>query len=767
MAKTTFTLIACFIATFSYAQFFATYSDEIPVFRDGEQLVNPWSGGINAAQVSTIDVNFDGLDDVFVFDRAGNKIMIFLNNGSNDPNTFPYSFEHSMQFPALRNWVLLRDFNCDGKKDIFTSNGIGGFRIYENVSTSGSGLEFVIRENNLQSEYAFGTMPPYNANIYITTVDIPTIDDIDGDGDLDIMVFAVSGLLLEYHRNLSVELTGGCDSLAFKLKNRCYGYFSESPIDNTITLHDPDFHNMLCPPNYNVADPGPGVERPTVDEFEGGARHAGTTILTIELNQEPPKEIVLGDIGATNLTALMNSTTSSGMDSIIAVNTAFPQGHGVAPPVEMTSFPGTFYEDLNNDGVRDLIVSPNDAFASLNSSSVWYYQNIGEDDLPVFDLVQQDLFQQQMIDVGEGATAFFFDYTGNGLQDMLVGNKGYFLGPGNWNSQLALYENTGTATNPEFTHVTDDFMGLGTITMPQGLHAAFGDLDGDGDDDMILGAANGQIYLYYNTAGPGNTAQFEAASDIFLKDSQGNNIDPGQYSTPQLIDLNRDGLIDLVMGERNGKIWYYENVGTATEPSFQLVTDFLGEVNTAEGFITTGYSVIQFFEMDDTYYLITGGEPGKIRLYSNIDDNLNGTFNLEDDMLFGLKNGMRSTVAVTDINNDGHPDLFTGNFGGGLLFLKGGEPTGFHSFSRREDLFSVYPNPTSGEFRLLFTTPYDNMLNRVEIFDAIGRSVARFAQQPASQPIQTSGLTPGVYIVEVELANNKRATARLAVVSGQ
>src|SRR5690606_20996501 len=187
--------------------------------------------------------------------------------------------------------------------------------------------------------------------------------------------------------------------------------------------------------------------------------------------------------------------------------------------------------------------------------------------------------------------------------------------------------------------------------------------------DMLIGTSSGRIYRFNNIAGPGSEVSFVPAEDSILKDVDGNEVDPGQFSTPQLIDLNGNGLLDLVMGERNGKIHLYENVGTAENPSFELTSDFLGNVETAEGFSTTGYSVIHFFDMDGERYLMTGAESGKIRLYSNITDNLDGAFNMEESELFGLRNGIRSTVAITDINNDGFPDLFTGNFSGGLLFF--------------------------------------------------------------------------------------------------
>ena len=43
-------------------------------------------------------------------------------------------------------------------------------------------------------------------NIYVVSSDIPSISDIDNDGDLDILNFGVQGSRIEYHQNQAVEL---------------------------------------------------------------------------------------------------------------------------------------------------------------------------------------------------------------------------------------------------------------------------------------------------------------------------------------------------------------------------------------------------------------------------------------------------------------------------------------------------------------------------------------------------------------------------------
>ena len=49
-------------------------------------------------------------------------------------------------------------------------------------------------------------------------------------------------------------------------------------------------------------------------------------------------------------------------------------------------------------------------------------------------------------------------------------------------------------------------------------------------------------------------------------------IQVGLNSAPVLVDLDGDGDLDLVVGEENGDLYYYENVGSATSPSYEAVT---------------------------------------------------------------------------------------------------------------------------------------------------------------------------------------------------
>ena len=115
---------------------------------------------------------------------------------------------------------------------------------------------------------------------------------------------------------------------------------------------------------------------------------------------------------------------------------------------------------------------------------------------------------------------------------------------------LLLFENIGNDSIPSYDLIDRDWLGLSTIALNTTLNLpalnlspTFGDLNGDNDKDLVLGDADGKLHLFINTGG-GN---FQLAHSFM-------NIDVGQFAHPQLIDVDRDGLTDLIIGEQDGTI---------------------------------------------------------------------------------------------------------------------------------------------------------------------------------------------------------------------
>lgn len=143
----------------------------------GSTLDLPFIGGLTAPQFSDVDVNFDGINDLFIFDRGTWLPIILIKD---ETGNFIYHPEYANNFPALEDWVLLRDFNCDGIMDIFTYY-IGSTRVYKGIEVAGE-IYFTLEKSMLEYADFTGTTA-----LYTSRTDIPAIDDIDSDGDFDIL----------------------------------------------------------------------------------------------------------------------------------------------------------------------------------------------------------------------------------------------------------------------------------------------------------------------------------------------------------------------------------------------------------------------------------------------------------------------------------------------------------------------------------------------------------------------------------------------------
>ena len=132
------------------------------------------------------------------------------------------------------NWLLLRDANCDGRKDIFTGNNLG-IKVYMNATgTDGKPawehFQFYTGNGGQSSEVLLTKGFSTKVNLQLQFDDLPAIVDADGDGDLDIFnVRFVGNGTVEYHQNFSMERYGSCDSLDFERITQKWGNFTEAP----------------------------------------------------------------------------------------------------------------------------------------------------------------------------------------------------------------------------------------------------------------------------------------------------------------------------------------------------------------------------------------------------------------------------------------------------------------------------------------------------------------------------------------------------------
>ena len=217
--------------------------------------------------------------------------------------------------------------------------------------------------------------------------------------------------------------------------------------------------------------------------------------------------------------------------------------------------------DWNNDGLADLIVGEK---TTAGTGKVRVYLNSGTNAEPVFESF---VFAQgaagDLSVPASGCLGVFprvFDWNADGLRDLVWGLADGTL-------QVTLNENT--AAEPRFG--TPLVVQVGPPDAKQqcdvGDRMTFDlvDWNNDGRVDLVLGGLDGKVHVLLNEA-PAGSPDFR--SDTILLDGANPLAVASGRAAVSVVDLNDDGRKDLVLGNTEGQLVLYPNVGTDAAPLF-------------------------------------------------------------------------------------------------------------------------------------------------------------------------------------------------------
>lgn len=198
------------------------------------------------------------------------------------------------------------------------------------------------------------------------------------------------------------------------------------------------------------------------------------------------------------------------------------------PVDEFISSPS--FIDIDNDGDQD-------CFSGSFSGKIFYFRNNGNAVNPVFELT--DSFYHG-IDVGNYSAPHFADIDHDGDFDLFVGEE---------DGTINYFKNAGTSSAPEFAAPVLDYLGIGSgkaESVPEII-----DSDADGDLDFFVGFKDGHM-SYYENIGSDGTPLFLDNSELYQS------LKATQNAVPRFIDMDKDGDLDLLMGNIRGGIEFYE-----------------------------------------------------------------------------------------------------------------------------------------------------------------------------------------------------------------
>ena len=236
-------------------------------------------------------------------------------------------------------------------------------------------------------------------------------------------------------------------------------------------------------------------------------------------------------------------------------------------PLETFGWPCPNFADWDNDGDLDILCG--EFLDGFN-----YFENIGTRTEPRYKSAVKLTLEsgEPLVMDLQMITPVAFDWDGDGDDDLVCGDE---------DGRVALIENTGKKLDgkplflaPVYFRQQADELKCGALATP----FAF-DWDGDGDYDIVSGNTAGYIEFYENLSGPGVEQPKWAGPKRLEVDGRPIRIMAGEngsiqgpaeakwgYTTLTVADWNHDGLPDLVVNSIFGKVVWYQNIGTQTEP---------------------------------------------------------------------------------------------------------------------------------------------------------------------------------------------------------
>ena len=727
-------LLSGYLRVSAQQQYEFRFRNDVKIVIDSDTVKDPWAGGLNSPVFSKIELNNDGTEDLFIYDRTLDKIFTYLAQFKNGQWQWQYAPQYESLFPRdLAGWVLLRDYNRDGLKDIFTKTN-AGIKVYKNTAGANGLSVFTVaadftRFNN-------------NLNLQASSENLPALLDVDSDGDLDILTFDFSGsTTIEYYKNLATEENLPADDLKFTQETNWWGKLTKCP-----HVCNGYLFNGSC-------------------RTDGTKHNDGMNLLALDLDADADKDILVGGDACPDLVRMTNSgtlTTAAFASAGMQLN--YP---GNTTRASFNYFPAAYHEDVTFDDKKDLLVAP---FVRSNrndevnfSQSSWLYKNTSATDIPAFEFQQRDFIQANMVEAGEQSAPALADIDADGDLDLLLGNR---------KGNVWFFRNAGTTKKPVFKLETKDYLNLTSANF-RDIKPQFADINSDGRLDLVLAVTTGttgSVRYILNTAGAGQPVKYELTNIKTLA--------VGQFvgDVPAFYDLDHDGDQDLVLASNvrpttaSGLLRFYRNTGTAANPVYTLENDVWGGI-TAELARQNVYPIITDLNKDNSPELLLADDTGEIRVYANIRQNLGGTFTPVSDIFRNLltqafgpsRLGNFLALAAADLNADGMPEIIAGSRGGGMYFLSQemrGEIISPEPLPEQMQLV-IYPNPVAQGLTLSIQSPdritftlYNTAGQRVGI---VGNTLATVHR------VNVAGLKPGLYLVQVQTADFRRRGYKVVI----
>ncbi|MBC8356865.1 MAG: VCBS repeat-containing protein [Planctomycetes bacterium] len=568
--------------------------------------------GADHCRVEVDDWNDDGLVDLIVGENYGH-VFWWPNRGTRSEPSFPYcKFVMGADGLPLDAGMIAApkvvDWDNDGAKDLLVGTEWNRILYYRNEGTNadrrmayqgpvqidGEPMELPIRPLTRGNEEVF------RRDYY------PVLDTVDWDNDGDIDLFAggyITGQIFRY------ENTGMTENGTPRLRYR-------APVET-------DGHPI------NV---GHWCASPCLADLDADGD------LDLLSGNMPMYETADERAKQTHDFLIYYENASSATQSRF-VQKALP-AIGNFPRIRLAT-PRVF--DWDADGDLDLVVS--------SRENLFLYENEGSPSAPRFRLHSRPVPSRWGI--SSLGVDQFLDWNKDGRADLVN------------NYQVRL--NAGVGNPYRWDQPTSALPVGDYIAHPSGIGDDWfwpylSDFNKDRRYDVLFGDWHGHIWFHRNQSTT-DARKFDLIGER-LTLTNGDlvtvgpiGIDPtksfaalqGARTVFTVSDFNRDGLVDLVIGDTYGKVRYFENVGALDAPRFAAPTE-LGDLGIRLLVDATDWN------RDGWPDVVAGAANGKVRVFLN--DGRPNPASFSEGFDPKLPPIAQPRVMMVDINEDGDEDLF-------------------------------------------------------------------------------------------------------------
>jgi hypothetical protein len=640
-----------------------TGTPQAPQFSEQTGSANPldktYIGTLNTKTYETfVDIDGDGDQDVFMGSKSS-KMVYFQNTGTRLAPVFSPRAGSANPLnwtsPDYSNCPGFVDIDADGDQDVFVGTQNGSILYYQN---NGANV-LPVRAFTPRSAAA----NPFDG-VNVGQDGMPALADIDADGDLDAFIGADTGTI-SYYKNTGTALApvfspqSGADN-PFDGVN-VGGFSAPSFVDIDADGDLDAFIGSNSGAVYYYKNTGtaqaPGFTQQTGTDnpFNGVGGIANSAPAFADIDADGDLDAFIGNKShLAGYSYYQNTGTAQA-----PIFTYYTGPDSPFSGVDTSQIVKPAFLDVDGDGDVDMLNGDGNGY-------LFYVKNTGTPGAPIF---QRSYIDNPFDGLGyTGDAPAFADLDGDGDRDVVIGmfdgSLAYYQNTGGY------YRDSGASllATPTFKQRSAAKNPFNGVTVGGDSHPALADLDRDGDLDAVIGAADGTLRYYKNTGSvlaPVYAAQSGAANPF-------DGVDVGTTGAPTLADLDGDGDLDAVIGAADGTLRYYKNTGSARLPTFTAQS---GAANPFNGIDVGDRSTLAFVDLDNDGDLdvFVGALNGAFSYYRNTGTALAPAFFIASGKnvpFYGVDAGQNSTLAFADVDRDGDPDALIGAADGTLRYYK-------------------------------------------------------------------------------------------------